>query len=58
MEKLVEGFGSDLESLRAVSWVEDVLSWSASNVDQSQADPTLGPGRLQLLIDSLAAGKI
>ncbi|GMK54419.1 hypothetical protein CspeluHIS016_0110050 [Cutaneotrichosporon spelunceum] len=37
MEKIVEGFGGDLESMR-------------------ESDPTLGPSRLQLLINSLAAG--
>ncbi|KAK1923067.1 hypothetical protein DB88DRAFT_493651 [Papiliotrema laurentii] len=37
MEKLVEGFGDDLEKLRT-------------------SDPTLGPSKLQLLIDSLASG--
>ncbi|OXH41350.1 hypothetical protein J008_00676 [Cryptococcus neoformans] len=37
MNKIVEGFGGELEKLR-------------------ESDPTLGPKRLQLLIDSLASG--
>ncbi|KAE8541403.1 hypothetical protein D1P53_002762 [Cryptococcus gattii VGV] len=37
MNKIVEGFGGELEKMR-------------------ESDPTLGPKRLQLLIDSLASG--
>jgi ribosome assembly protein 3 len=53
MEKLVEGFGEDLEKLRAVGlrYLLDEI------VLRVQADPTLGPNRLQLLIESLASGE-
>jgi hypothetical protein len=58
MEKLVEGFGDDLEKLRTVS---DRAGWvfcKKTGWLNRQSDPTLGPSKLQLLIDSLASGEL
>jgi hypothetical protein len=53
MDKLVEGFGGDLEKLRTVS---PVLRGSSGDELSWQNEPDLGASRLQILIDSLAAG--
>jgi len=55
MSAIADGFKDDLEEIRKVS-VAMICLWELSNAQFSFQEPNLGPSRLALLIDSLAAG--
>jgi len=55
MSAIVDGFKDDLEEIRKVC-VAMICFWELFNVRFSFQEPNLGPSRLALLIDSLAAG--
>jgi len=55
MSAIVDGFKDDLEEIRKVC-VAMICFSELSKVQFSFQEPNLGPSRLALLIDSLAAG--
>jgi len=55
MSAIADGFKDDLEEIRKVC-VEMICLLESSNAHSSFQEPNLGPSRLALLIDSLAAG--